>query len=125
MMCRQACRSIVLLVPRSFLVVAAIVSLSAGCFTYAINVDEPSGEAIGIFAGLDVAAGLAIGTAMTLSDNSLGSIMEDLGAGVLSAFVVDLAIGLGVRGADFVGDARDPHGGLPATWFGPPSTAPR
>lgn len=86
------------------LVVILVVAQLAGCFTYAINVDEPSGETIGIFAGVDVAVGLALATALTVSDGKREKLPENLLIGVGAAFLLDLTIGLGVTTADFVGE---------------------
>jgi hypothetical protein len=95
------------LIVRRALAAAVVASQLAGCFTYAINVDEPSGETIGIFAGVDVAAGIGLAAALTVSDGKLAKLPENLLIGVGAAFLVDLAIGLGVTTADFVGGAHD------------------
>ncbi len=87
--------------------VAGVVAVQlAGCFTYALRVDEPERETIAIFAAADIAVGTAVGVSLRLSDNSLGSLGEDVLAGVLTALVVDLAIGLGVTAGDFVSEAH-------------------
>lgn len=87
--------------------VASVVVLSqlAGCVTYAFNVEDPPRDVVGILAGAEVATGLAIGVAMKATDNSLGSLAEDLLAGVVGVFLLDLAVGLGVRVSDYTNSA--------------------
>ncbi len=82
----------------------AIASQLSGCFTYAINVSDPKGETVLILAGVDVAAGLTGGIAGTIAQKKLGNLMENIGLGILSVFIVDLVVGLGLGTADFVGE---------------------
>ena len=85
-------------------VTAAIVGQLGGCFTYAINVDEPKGETVLILAGVDVAAGLTGGIAATIAQGKVRNLMENIGIGILGALVVDLVVGLGLGTSDFVGE---------------------
>lgn len=93
---------------RQAVAAAVLVSQLAGCFTYALNVEEPSGEVVGIMASADVVVGLGVGIGMTLSDRSLGSVGEDLLAGVGGVFLLDLLIGLGINVGDFTNSGTEP-----------------
>ena len=83
----------------------------AGCFTYALNVDEPPRDVVGIMAGAEAAVGVGVGVAIRLSESSDLSLGESLLAGVAGVFLLDLAIGLGVNVSDFSNAAteRAPH----------------
>lgn len=89
---------------RRAVVSAVLASQLAGCFTYALNVSDPKGETVLILAGVDVAAGLSGGIAGTIAQKNIYKLMENIGIGILSALVVDLAVGLGLAGVD---DADD------------------
>jgi hypothetical protein len=85
-------------------VAVVIAAQLAGCFTYAINVSDPKGETTLILAGVDVAAGLSGGIVGTIVQGKIGNLMENIGLGILSALVVDLAVGLTLAPTAYVGD---------------------
>ncbi len=78
-----------------FVAAALLTTQLLGCFTYALNVEEPRKETMGLFVGVELAIGLGMGASIHASDRGTESLLENLGIGTAGVIVLDLLLGLG------------------------------
>jgi hypothetical protein len=93
----------------------ACAALASGCISYASYSYTWSGdhgvdgETVGVLLGIEAAIGIAVAVGMVASDDKRADNWGiDLVAGMVTPFVIDAAIALGVGTSDFVADAHAP-----------------
>ena len=100
---------------RWIIALTACAVLSTGClsyvsYNYSWSNDGPDADTVEVLLGIEAAIGLALAIGMIVVDEKRGDNWGiDLLAGVLTPFVIDGAIALGVGSSDFVAGARPPE----------------